>query len=384
MRPGTALLAVAACVLAQTASAQPAPQRPPVFASPEVRADRSVVLRVHAPQATAVRLNASDMPGLGMGTALTKGDEGVWSVAVGPLPAGAYRYTFNVDGLMVVDPRNPAISESNNNVWSLVVVPGNDLMDVKDVPHGAVSAVTYQSSTLKRARRMHVYTPPGYESGAERYPVFYLLHGMGDCDDSWSSVGRAGFILDNLIAAGKARPMIVVMPAGHTRAGFAFGGPRPTTDEFVQDFLTDIVPHIDRRYRTVTDRASRAIAGLSMGGAQTLNIAIAEPTKFAYVGVYSSGLFGIVPMGPGAGQRTGPFQWEEDHKAQLDDAKAREGLKLLWFATGKDDFLVGTTRETVALYKKHGFSPIYKETEGAHTWLNWRDYLIEFAPMLFK
>jgi enterochelin esterase family protein len=355
-----------------------------VFASPEVKQDRSAVLRIHAPRATAVRLSASDVPGLGAGAALTKGDEGVWSVTVGPLPAGAYRYTFVVDGVTVVDPRNPSISETNNSVWSLVVVPGHNLMDTKDVPHGAVSEVTYQSSSLKRARRMHVYTPPGYERGAAKYPVFYLLHGMGDCDDSWSSVGRAGFILDNLIAAGKAKPMIVVMLAGHTRAGFAFGGPGRATDEFLQDFVRDIVPAVEKRYRTLAGRANRAIAGLSMGGAQTLNIAIQDLTKFGYLGVYSSGLFGVVPMGPGGGQRTGPFQWEEENKARLDDAKAREGLKLLWFATGKDDFLVQTTRASVELFKKHGFAPVYNETDGGHTWLKWRDYLIEFAPVLFR
>ena len=123
-----------------------------------------------------------------------------------------------MDGVAVIDPRNPSTSESNNNAWSLVYVPGSDISDTKDVPHGAVASVTYYSETLKRFRRMHVYTPPGYEKGEGKYPVFYLLHGAGDSDDSWSTVGRAGFILDNLIAAGKAKPMIVVMPAGHTGA----------------------------------------------------------------------------------------------------------------------------------------------------------------------
>ncbi len=163
---------------------------------------------------------AGDIPGGvipgGGGRNLTKGDDGVWEITLGPVDPGAYRYLFNVDGVNVVDPRSPAISESNANVWSVVYVPGSDFMDTKDVPHGAVAAVYYDSTTLGRTRRMHVYTPAGYESGDKKYPVFYLLHGASDSDDSWTSVGRANFILDNLIAAGKAKPMIVVMPAGHT------------------------------------------------------------------------------------------------------------------------------------------------------------------------
>src|SRR5213076_3632065 len=169
----------------------------------------------------------------------------------GPLPAGAYRYVFVVNGLTVVDARNPATSQTNTTVYSLAVVPGSDVFDTKNVPHGAVASVYYNSTALGGIRRAHVYTPPGYEAGSTKYPVFYLLHGAGDVDDSWTSVGRAGFILDNLIAAGKARPMIVVMPAGHTRpfgrgAGPRAGGPAqraPAPDEFVQDFVTDIMPY---------------------------------------------------------------------------------------------------------------------------------------------
>ena len=182
--------------------------------------------------------------------------------------------------MSVIDPRSPSTSESNTNVWSLVYVPGSDFMDTKDVPHGAVAEVTYYSKSLKRFRRMHVYTPPGYESGEGKYPVFYLLHGASDCDDSWTSVGRAGFILDNLIAAGKAKPMVVVMPAGHTgpvhvpRRAAAHGRPR---DEFIADFVNDIMPYAEKHYRVYTDRQHRAMAGLSMGGGQTLNIGIPQP-----------------------------------------------------------------------------------------------------------
>ena len=150
---------------------------------------------------------------------MKKGENGVWELTLGPVDPGTYRYVFNVDGVTTADSKNTAVSESNATIWSVVHVPGSDFMDTTNVPHGAVARVYYPSSTLKRTRRLNVYTPPGYETGTEKYPVFYLLHGAGDSDDSWISVGRANFILDNLIAAKKARPMIVVMPAGHTTAG---------------------------------------------------------------------------------------------------------------------------------------------------------------------
>jgi enterochelin esterase-like enzyme len=377
-----------------SALGQPAAERPrargpqgPQVVSPEISGDRRVTFRILAPKAEAVRLSAGDIPGNGRGAELTKGTDGVWEVTMGPIDPGAYRYNFNVDGVSVIDPRNAAISESNNNVWSLLYVAGSDFMDTKEVPHGAVASATYYSRTLGRFRRMHVYTPPGYETGKGTYPVFYLLHGAGDCDDSWTSVGRAGFILDNLIAAKKAKPMLVVMPAGHTRAS----GPRtaastnaPAVDEFVQDFLTDIMPYVEKNYRAHADREHRAIAGLSMGGGQTLNIAIPNLDKFSYIGVYSSGIFGITggTRGSSTNAPTGP-KWEDQHKAELDNAKLKKGLKLFWFGTGKDDFLVETTRATVDMFKKHNFEVIYDETSGAHTWIVWRNYLRDFAPKLF-
>ncbi|MCZ7635448.1 MAG: alpha/beta hydrolase-fold protein [Verrucomicrobia bacterium] len=205
------------------------------------------------------------------------------------------------------------------------------------------------------------------------------MHGAFDSDNSWSTVGRAGFILDNLIAAGKARPMIVVMPHGHT-GPFRFGA--PLTGEFEPEFMADILPMIERRYRVHTDRANRAMAGLSMGGAQTLNIGIPHLDRFGYLGVFSSGIFGIAG-GPGGNQAQGP-SFEERHGAVLDDAKLKEGLNLFWFATGKDDFLVRTSRATVEMFQKHGFAVVYRETDGAHTWDKWREYLAEFAPQLFR
>src|SRR5438067_12717760 len=260
----------------------------PTVTSPEVRRDRRVTFRILAPAAQKVELRSpGDIPGVGgRGVAppqLTKNADGVWERTFGPLPAGAYRYVFVVNGLTVVDARNPMTSQTNTTVYSLAVVPGSDVFDTKSVPHGAVASIHYNSTALGGIRRMHVYTPPGYESGRDRYPVFYLLHGAGDVDESWSSVGRAGFILDNLIAANKAKPMIVVMPAGHVNgAGAALGGQVPAAaaqgmpgigagpDPFASDFMNDIVPYVEKNYRVVADRQNRAIAGLSMGGNQTL------------------------------------------------------------------------------------------------------------------
>jgi enterochelin esterase-like enzyme len=264
-------------------------------------------------------------------------------------------------------------------------------MDANSVPHGAVASIHYYSTALGKYRRMHIYTPPGYEKNSEKYPVFYLLHGAMDCDDSWSSVGRAGFILDNLIAAKKAKPMVVVMPAGHTSASFSMGGSRGSgsQDEFGQDFMKDIMPYVESHYRVLTDSRNRAMAGLSMGGMQTLNIAIPNLDKFSYVGVFSSGLFGSAPKTPSPAAKAAPSpapgpDWEQQNLAVLDNPNLKKGLKLLWFATGSQDFVVNTTRTTVEMLKKHGFTPIYKETGGGHTWINWRNYLYEFAAQLFR
>src|SRR5262245_29126809 len=365
---------------------------PPAFVSPEVLADKRVTFRVFAPRADEVRLVGTDIPRNTQGLPMSKAENGVWELSVGPLPPGSYRYNFNVSGVAVIDPRSPRISESNNNVWSLVHVPGADFMDTRDVPHGAVSAVGYYSSALQKWRRMHIYTPPGYDLGAGKFPVFYLLHGAGDSDDSWTSVGRAGFILDNLTAARKARPMIVVMPAGHT-AQTTGGGALANSEDFVNDFVKDIMPFVEKNYRVVADRPNRAIAGLSMGGNHTLNIAIPHLDQFTYVGVFSSGLLGNVGGGRGPAPPPGgtppppPMpepRWEQQHAAMLDNAALKKGLKLFWFATGSEDRLMPTTQATVELFKKHGFTPVFKESAGGHTWANWRDYLNEFAPQLFQ
>jgi len=382
------LMAAVALLAPQAGFAQPRfGERPPAFDSTEVSPERKLTFRIHAPNADSVRLSSSDLPSAGpfggTGLEMTKGDNGVWEVATDPVPAGAYRYSFNVDGVAVIDPRNPATSESNSNTWSLLTVPGSEFSDLNDVPHGAVAKVVYYSKALDRFRRLHVYTPPGYEQGAERYPVLYLLHGALDCDNSWSTVGQANQILDNLIAAGQAKPMIVVMPMGHT-GPFSFGPGnsfQKQMDEFVQDFQQDIRPLIESRYRTLAERQHRAVAGLSMGGAHTLDIAMANLSEYGYIGVFSSGVFGIerggLDSGPGAA-------WVQKHQPALEDEKLRTGLQLVWFATGKDDFVLATSRATVEALQTKGFEVQYKETEGGHTWLNWRDYLHEFAQLVFQ
>ena len=389
-----ALACSIAAVVAGAQEAKPQSAAPPTpspamqaamrVVSPEVSPDHQIVFRILAPQAKAVALRASDIQGLPReGPAFSKNEDGVWSATVGPVEPGAYRYTFTVDGVPTMDPRNPAVSESNTNSWSLVYVPGAEFIDTANVPHGAVASVTYYSTALARFRRMHVYTPPGYELGGGKFPIFYLLHGAFDCDDSWTSVGRAGFILDNLIAAKKAQPMIVVMPAGHTSADFPPpGAARPARDEFAEDFVTDIMPFVQQHYRTLTDRAHMAIAGLSMGGGQTLNISMSHLDKFAYVGVFSAGVFSF-----GRGGASGPApppEWVEQRAAMLDDASLKPGLKLLWFGTGTDDRLIPTTKATIEMLKKHGFTPFFRESPGGHTWINWRNYLNEFAPQLFQ
>jgi enterochelin esterase family protein len=310
-------------------------------------------------------------------------ENGVWSFTsapVAPEPTVQHQYR-RCRGHRS---RNPLTSVSNNNVWSLALVPGSDLFDTKQVPHGAVASVTY---SLARCSGIAVctYTPPGYETNDTRYPVFYLLHGAGDSDEAWTSVGRAGIILDNLIAAKKAPPMIVVMPAGHTNGPTpGIGGPAPALtiptgepDEFTQDFTAAIRPYIENHYRVRPGREHRAIAGLSMGGSQTLNIAIPNLNDYAYVGVFSSACSAAggrgrgaapVPEGNGASATPAP-PFGRSVGAQPRDARQRrrwEGPEGLLVQHRKDDFLLETTRSTVELLKRHGFTPQYRKPRRPH------------------
>ena len=395
--------------------------RGPTVNSPEVTSDGHVTFRILAPKAEKVTLSAGDInvlfsgggagaiTGTNISTVMpaspypqgwpefTKNDSGIWEATIGPLPPGAYRYVFMVDGVRTLDPVNTHTAESNTNMWSMFTVSGAEMMDTADVPHGAVAEIFYYSSVLKTTRRMHIYTPPGYESANTKYPVFYLLHGAGDTDDAWTSVGRAGFIFDNLIAAKKAKPMIVAMPAGHQPVAPGAGmdgapGGTPSVNPFTNEFITDMLPYVEKHYRTINDRQHRAIAGLSMGGSQTLDIAFTHLNMFAQIGVFSSG----ASLGGGRGRGSGAApaaarvatsgrpDWEASHLADLDNASLKKGTKLIWLSTGKDDRLIANTRSTVELLEKHGFEPVFMESPGAHSWFNWRNYLIEFTPQLFQ
>lgn len=353
--------------------------------SPQVDAQGKVTFRLFAPQAQQVKLQAEGRdatPGItpeqlkseSERSNMAKAPDGVWSIQIGPIQPGVYRYTFLVDGVQTTDPRNPSSSESLNSVRSMYEVPGAPFLEYRaDVPHGAIASVWYQSAAVGGLRRMHVYTPPGYEHDNRNYPVLYLLHGGGDTDDSWPTVGRAGAILDNLIAEHKAEPMIVVMPAGHISRDFQLRIGQNTMghDKFNQDLTGSVIPYIDKNYRTVADRDHRALAGLSMGGLQTLDISLSRSDLFAYIGVFSSGWF--------------PQMIPQEEQTDLAHYKTSgQPFKLYWVGVGKFDIANANSAATVTLLRKYGVTPITKETGGYHAWTNWRDYLHEFAAEIFR
>ncbi|MBS1805596.1 MAG: esterase [Acidobacteria bacterium] len=362
----------------------PAPTPNDTLKSIEVQPDHRVRFRIWAPAATEVKLSAEGpeaTPNITPaeayknvgGVPMTKGEQGIWEAMIGPIEPGIYRYTFSVDGVSTTDPRNGLTSQSLTHASSLYEVPGADFMEYKsDVPHGAIATIYYESKAIPGGRRMHVYTPPGYETGTARLPVLYLLHGGGDSDDSWGTVGRAGAILDNLIASGKAAPMIVVMPAGHTSTEFRLTpNVRMGHDAFNDDLIKVVLPCVDSHYRTLADRDHRALAGLSMGGLQTLNISLADAKDFAYVGVFSSGWF--------------PNSIKEEQDGEVAQYRA-SGMqfRLFWVNAGKYDIALQNSHATVAVLKKAGINVEDHESGGFHAWNNWRDYLHQFAPLLFK
>jgi enterochelin esterase family protein len=300
-----------------------------------------------------------------------------------------YSYSFIVDGVKTVDPKNAAIKQGISSVDSMVFVPGKeaDFEDNKDVPHGEVRQVWYRSSTLDMPRRMHVYTPPSYDNDSERYPVFYLLHGGGDEDSGWNTIGRASFILDNLIAQKKAKPMIVVMPNGSmprpTNLPRVAPGAEPPADfarrmaelqqRFTKELLNDVIPQVEKRFRVREGAENRALAGLSMGGGQTLNAVTSNPDKFAYVGVWSAGIFGDTT------------EFEKRNTPFFDGAeKVNKNIKLFSISIGDKDFLLESSKNLDELLKKHGIKHELKMSDGGHTWINWRHYLNDFAPRLFQ
>jgi len=382
MKQNTRWMQPVICALVLFAMAAPAQAQRgrgagPRVASPQVQDDGSVAFQLLAPDAGSVALVSPDLGGMPEPGAFTKDDEGVWSLTYGPVDHPiTMRYRFNIDGVTVADPTARGTSEANGTVFSLVHIPGLEFQDVQDVPHGALAEVTYYSDVLGRFRRMHVYTPPGYASGEGVFPVLYLLHGATDSDDSWSTAGRANVILDNLIATGQSVPMLVVMPDGHvTRAGVT----NTSGGSYEEEFAQDIRPYIEAHYRVHEDRANRAIAGLSMGGGQTMNISFENLADYGYIGVFSSGVFSM-----GRGGQAGGSNWEEEHAATLDNPALKQGLEVVWFATGAEDGLIETSRETVAMLRRHNFDVMWQETGGGHWWRNWRDYLDEFVPLLFQ
>jgi enterochelin esterase family protein len=309
---------------------------------------------------------------------------------VGPLAPDFYSYSFVVDGVKTVDPKNPTIKQGISSVDNMVMVPGPDaaFLEARDVPHGEIRVAWYRSTTLGAERRLHVYTPPGYDTSRARYPVLYLLHGGGDDDSGWSTIGRAGFILDKLLADRKALPMLVVMPNGSlprpANLPTVVPGTTPPPEvaaamaarqaRFTGELLTDVIPFVEKTYRVRADSNSRAIAGLSMGGGQTQRVLTSHPDAFAYAAIWSAG---VRPEGTAA--------FETDATAFLASAeKVNRQVRLLSIRVGDKDFALPGSRNLSELLRKHGIEHTIEVNGGGHTWINWRLYLRELLPRLFR
>jgi enterochelin esterase family protein len=384
-RFGAALLALA-IVAPSTALAQRRSTPNDTLRSTEVSDDHKVTFRIYAPKASEVSVSGD----FGQSGPMEKDDQGVWSRTVGPLTPDFYSYTFNVDGVRTVDPKNAMIKPGLNSLDSMFLVPGEEaeFEMTQDVPHGDVRALWYRSGTLGMPRRMHVYTPPGYEGSTDQYPVLYLLHGGGDEDSGWSTIGRAGFILDNLIAARKAAPMLVVMPNGSlprpANLPQATPGATPTPEvraareaaqgRFADELLKEVIPTIEKTFRVKADPSERALAGLSMGGGQTLRVLTTNPDRFAYFGVWSAGLFG-----------GNADEWERRNESFLAAADKVNGtVKRLEICVGDKDSLAAGSKVLAEVLDKRGIKHEVHISGGGHTWINWRHYLSEFAPKLFR
>ena len=378
------LLLATARAEAQVPIRQPTPND--TLKSTEVDAERKVTFRIYAPKASEVSLSGD----FGQGGKMSKDDKGVWSITVGPLDADYYSYSFNVDGVRTIDPKNPMIKQGLNSLDSMFLVPGEaaDFEVLKDVPHGEVRAAWYRSSTLNETRRLHVYTPPGYEGGTESYPVLYLLHGAGDEDSGWSTIGRAGFILDNLLAAKKAVPFLIVMPNGSlprpsNMPRFTPGTPpspearaamEAFQNRFTDELLKDVAPYVESHYRVKKGAENRALAGLSMGGGQTLRVLTTHPDQFGYVSIWSAGLFG--------GNSTEFAERNAEFLAA--PAKVNGTVKLLSICVGDQDFALAGSKGLAEVLEKHGIKHETHISGGGHTWINWRHYLNELSPRLFR
>ena len=366
--------------------------------SPEIHSDNTVTFRMRAPKAVRVQITGDfltmqhsesaygkyDVPGI---ADLKEGKEGVWEYTT-PLPLlpELYNYSFIVDGLKTTDPANVYLIRDVATVFNVFIVGGAraDLYKVNSVNHGTVSRRWYWSPSLKMNRRLAVYTPAGYEESNKRYPVFYLLHGMGGDEEAWLALGRASQILDNLIAAGKAKPMIVVMTNGNVSQEAAPGESSlgyivptmqlpKTMDGSMEESFPDVVNFIDATYRTVKRKSGRAIAGLSMGGFHSLHISKQYPDMFDYVGLFSAAIMPDKQVKSSVYDNT-----ENKLKIQFN-----KNPKLYWIAIGKTDFLYKANEEYRNMLNEKGFKYTYYETDEGHIWRNWRIYLTEFVPMLF-
>ena len=364
-----------------------------------VNGDRSVTFNFIAPKAHRVQIagdfvtgkddskNVAGMVGSGL-VDMEEGKDGVWTLTTAPLPSELYSYEFIVDDVPTIDPNNPHVYRDFATINNVFVVGGGigDLFMVKDVPHGTLRHTWYHSASLDMDRRMNVYTPAGYEhSGKKRYPVLYLLHGMGGDEDEWVNFGRACQILDNLIAQGKAEPMILVMTNGHTAMQAApgesdLGFYKPhyfksgTMDGDFESHFMEIVSYVDNTYRTIAKKDSRAIAGLSMGGFHSAYISANNPDSFGYVGLFSAAL-GV------SDTSKSPIYQNIDEKLKIQLAKKP---RLYWTGIGTEDFLYKNNVEFRKKLDSLGFPYTYMETGGGHVWNNWRIYLTEFVPLLFK
>ena len=349
------------------------------FKSNEVHADGSITFRYKDPAASKVLLN---LEGAGKPLAMRKDRDGIWSVVTPPLPPEIYGYGFEVDGRSQLDPKNPAVKPNLIFVGNLVTVPGSapQLWEAREVPHGVVHHHIYTTKVVKGLLDGHseyyVYTPPSYDpKRVKPYPVLYLLHGWSDMANGWMAVGQADFIFDNLIAEGKAEPMLVVMPLGYGDMKFVTSGGGVWDDDaavdrnvslFSRALLTEILPQVESTYHVSGDRNDRAITGLSMGGLESLTIGLTHPEQFGWVGGFSSAM----------GHR------EKDELAALSGKTA--GLRLLWIACGTEDDLITPNRKFIAWLKSKDVPVTAIETPGGHTWIVWRDNLAHFAPLLFR
>lgn len=366
--------------------------------SPEVNADGTVTFRLMAPNAQTVQITGDFLPTEKMDTpmgqmdgpgkaALTKDDKGLWTYQSAALKPELYNYSFIVDGFTTTDPNNPFLIRDVASATNIFLIGGGhaELFKVNDVPHGSVTRRWYDSPGLGMDRRVTIYTPPGYESSKDSYPVLYLLHGAGGDEEAWINLGRTSQILDNLIAEGKAKPMIVVMPNGNViqdgapgEGSKGFYKPQfmvaKTMDGTYETNFKDIITFVESNYRVKADKANRAIAGLSMGGFHSLHISNNYPDTFDYVGLFSAA---IMPREDASGKMYSDF--DAKLKAEMDN-----GYQLYWIAIGKTDFLYDANKEFRAKLDAMKMPYDYVESEGGHTWRNWRVYLTEFAPKLFN